>query len=62
MADSPEVIEARENKNNRDYFKNIVKKNPLLIEWASDEIRDDKDIILEAVKIDGQVAMLVQDF
>ena len=53
MADSSEVIEAKENKDNRDFFYKIVEKTPTLIEWANDEIRNDKEIILKAVKIDG---------
>ena len=38
MADSPEVIEAREKTNDRAYFLENVKKIPNLIEWANDEI------------------------
>ena len=37
MADSPEVIEAREKTNDREYFSKIVLDNPTLIEWANDE-------------------------
>ncbi len=50
MADSPEVIEARERTNDKEYFSKIIKTNPTLIEWANEEIRDDKDIILEACR------------
>ena len=50
MADSPEVIEARERTNDKEYFSKIIKTNPTLIEWANDEIRDDKNIMLEACR------------
>ena len=53
MADSPEVIEAREKKDDREYYANIVETYPTLIEWANDEIRDDKEILLKAVTVDG---------
>ncbi len=50
MADSPEVIEAREKTNDKAYFSKIVETNPTLIEWANDEIRDDKEIMLKACR------------
>ena len=50
MADSPEVIEARERTNDKEYFSKVIKTNPTLIEWANEEIRDDKDIILEGCR------------
>ena len=53
MPEPREVIEAREKKDDREFFLNRVKEMPLLIEWANDEIRDDKEILLEAVKVDG---------
>ena len=53
MPDSVEVVEAKRNKDNREFFVEVVKKNPLLIEWANDEIRNDKMILLDAVKVDG---------
>ena len=46
MADSPEVIEAREKKDDREYYANIVETYPTLIEWANDEIRDDKEKVI----------------
>lgn len=54
MADSKEVIEAKEKTNDREYYLEVVKKNPMLIEWANDEIRNDKEVIMEAVKADGR--------
>ena len=50
MADSPEVIEAREKTNDKEFFRERVKTMPLLIEWANEEIRDDKNIMLEACR------------
>ena len=50
MADSPDVIEARERTNDKEYFSKIIKTNPTIIEWANDEIRDDKNIMLEACR------------
>ena len=46
MAEDIAVIEAREKTNDKEYFKAVVETNPLLIEWANEEIRDDKEIIL----------------
>ena len=48
-----EVIEAQEKSNDLEFFKERVKTMPLLIEWASDEIRDNKEVLLTAVKVDG---------
>ena len=50
MADSPEVIEAKEKTNDREFFLNRVKEIPSLIEWANEEIRDDKDVIMNALE------------
>ena len=50
MADTPEVIEVKEKTDDKKYYEEIVKTNPVLIEWANDEIRDNKEIILNAVK------------
>ena len=36
MAESQEVIEAREKTNDREYYFNIVETMPLLIEWANE--------------------------
>ena len=38
MAESIEVIEAREKKDDKIFFVERVKTMPLLIEWANDEI------------------------
>ena len=61
MPEPREVIEARENMDNRAYFEKIVKEMPLLIEWANDEIRDDKEIMMEAVKRDGGALEFASD-
>ena len=53
MADSPEVIEAKEKTNDREFFLNRVKEIPSLIEWANEEIRDDKDVIMNALEAGG---------
>lgn len=53
MADSPEVIEAKEKTNDREFYLERVKEIPTLIEWANDEIRDDKEVIMNAVKKDS---------
>ena len=52
MADSPEVIEAREKRDDRDFFLSRVEEMPNLIEWANDQIRDDKEVIMKAIKSD----------
>ena len=49
MADSSEVIEAREKSNDREYYFKIVETMPLLIEWANEEIRADKEIIFSVI-------------
>ena len=49
MADSPEIIEAREKTNDRGYFLEVVKEIPSLIEWANDDIRADKEVIMNAI-------------
>ena len=61
MADSPEVIEAREKTNDKEYFSKIIEKYPTLIEWANEEIRDDKEIMLKACSIDGGVLEFASD-
>ena len=53
MAENQEIIEARENTHNREYYLNKVNENPCLIEWADEKIRDDKEIVLKAVSVDG---------
>ena len=53
MADSAEVIEAKQKTNDREFYLERVKTMPLLIEWANDSIRDDKEVLLTAVKVDG---------
>ena len=40
MAEDIEVLEARKNKDNLEYFSNIVTKNGMLIEWANEDIRN----------------------
>jgi hypothetical protein len=52
MPEPKEVIEAREKTNDRAFFLERVRTMPLLIEWANDEIRNDKEILLTAVKMD----------
>ena len=53
MPEPLEVIEARQKTNDREFFLERVKTMPLLIEWANDEIRDRKEVLLTAVKVDG---------
>ena len=42
MAEDIEVLEARKNKDNLEYFSNIVMQNGMLIEWANEDIRNNK--------------------
>ena len=53
MPERNEVIEARKNKDNKDYFLKIIEEDPLLIEWANADIRNDKEVMLKAVKLDA---------
>lgn len=61
MADSIEVIEAKEKTNDREFYFERVKQMPTLIEWANEEIRDDKEVIMNAVKVDGGVLEFASD-
>ena len=46
-----EVIEARNKTNDKEFFRETVKTMPLLIEWANEEIRDDKNILIDRLLI-----------
>ncbi len=49
------IEEAEENFNNKDFmFQAIEDKATWVLAYASEEILADKDVILKAVKIDGQ--------
>ena len=38
-----QIIEAREKTNDKEYFRTIVETNPLLIEWANEDIRNKRN-------------------
>ena len=61
MPIAKEVLEAQEKKDDLEFFKERVKTMPLLIEWANDEIRNNKEVVLSAVKVDGGALELESD-
>ena len=42
--------EVLENSNDKDFVLKAIEETPTLIEFASDELRDDKEVMLEAIK------------
>ena len=46
MAESREIIEAREKTDDKDFFAEIVKTMPLLIEWQMMRLRMIKKLFL----------------
>ena len=61
MPIAKEVLEAQARTNDLEFFKERVKTMPLLIEWANDEIRNNKEVLLTAVKIDGGALEFASD-
>ncbi|MBQ3408361.1 MAG: DUF4116 domain-containing protein [Clostridia bacterium] len=47
-----EIEEVKKYSDDRDKFFDYVKKDGLVLEWASDELKNDKELVLEAVKCD----------
>ena len=52
MISKDEVIE---NSNDREFVLKAIEETPTLIEFASDELRDDKEVMLDAIKRNGEV-------
>ena len=50
MPEPIEVTNMKKNSCDREYVLNTVKENGKLLEFASDELRNDREIVLEAVK------------
>ena len=49
------IEEAEENFDNRDFMQQAIRDNACWVyAYASDKLHDDRDLMLEAVKIDGQ--------
>ena len=53
MPIAPEILEAQSKSNDLEFFKERVQTMPLLIEWANEDIQNDKDILLAAVNQAG---------
>ena len=49
MPERIEITKMKQNSNNRQYVIENVKQEGALVEFASDELRDDKEVILEAI-------------
>ena len=49
MPERIEVTKMRENAHNRDYVKEAVSKEGGLLDFAGDEMKDDKEIALIAI-------------
>ena len=49
MPERIEITKMKQNANNREYVMENVKKEGVLLEFASDELRDDKEVVLEAI-------------
>ena len=49
MPERIEITKMKQNANNREYVIENVKKEGALLEFASDELRDDKEVVLEAI-------------
>ena len=49
MSEPIEIINFKKNYNNREYVQNAVKENGNLLDYASDEFKDDKEIVLNAI-------------
>ena len=45
-----ELEEVKKNSNDKAKFMEYVHKDGLVLEWASDELRDDKELVMEAVR------------
>lgn len=44
-----EISELKSNSNNKDFFEKAIGESGLYLEWASDEIKDDKNLVMKAV-------------
>ena len=49
MPERIEITKMKQNSENREYVIENVKQEGALLEFASEELRDDKDVILEAI-------------
>ena len=49
-----EIEEIKKSSNDKVKFMEYVKRDGLLLEWASPELQDDKELVLEAVRCDGR--------
>ena len=43
------IAELKENSNNIDFYNNALAESGLYLEWASDEIKDNKEMVMKAV-------------
>ena len=49
MPERIEITKMKQNSENREYAIENVKQEGTLLEFASDELRDDKEVVLEAI-------------
>ncbi|MFR8104533.1 MAG: DUF4116 domain-containing protein [Clostridia bacterium] len=46
------VQEIMDNNDDREFIMEAVKENGVWLEWASERLRDDKEVVLEAISND----------
>ena len=49
-----DIEEAIQNSNNKEYFLEKLKTNPELLDYASEELKNDKDVVRTAINSDGR--------
>ena len=52
--EEPEVTEMKKNNNNREYVIEAVSKNGKLLEFATERLQDDEDIVKSALQNTGE--------
>ena len=59
--EAPEVTEIKANCNNKEYVLKAVGGQGKLLEWASDELRDDEEVVKTALENDGEAMEFASD-
>lgn len=49
-----DVDEVIKNSNNKEYFLEKLKTNPEILDYASEELKNDKEIVRVAINSDGR--------
>ena len=56
-----DIKEVKNNKENKEYILEVVKKQGKLLEFASEELQDDEEVVIEALKQDGEALEFASD-